>query len=116
MVVVDDDVGHPREIECDHKRPKRRTYPCGEKRKHGQHSGGEVTVRGERSESSRQIRPHDARKNKDEPEESKAVQCSDCSLGIVSIHGLEPGPNIDTEAQQPRDITQNEVNSEESFW
>ena len=114
MVIVDDDVGCAHDIEGDDERPKQRTYPCGEKRKHSQHSGGEVTVRGERSESNGQ-RPYDARKDKDEPEESKTVQCSDCTLGIVSIHGLKPGPDVDAKAKQPRDITKNELNSEESF-
>src|SRR5215471_6377136 len=58
--------------------------------------------------------PYDSRKDKDEPEESKTVQCSDCTLRRESIHNLEPGPNVDAEAKQPRDITENELNSEES--
>src|SRR5580704_3916017 len=32
VVVIDDDVGCPHEIEGDDERPKQRTYPCGEKR------------------------------------------------------------------------------------
>ena len=83
--------------------------------RNGQHSGCEVTVGGEGGEASGQIRAYDARKDKDEPKKSKAVQCSDCTLGIESIYRLEPGPNIDAEAKQPRDITQNELNSEEGF-
>jgi hypothetical protein len=46
----------------------------------------------------RQIRAYDARKDKDEPEESKAVQRGDCTLGIESVHRLEPGP-IDAESK-----------------
>ena len=116
MVVVDDDVGCPHEIEGDDERPKQRTYPCGEKRQNGQHSGCEVTVGGERGEAGGHIRAYDARKDKDEPKKSKAVQCSDCTLGIESVDRLEPGPNVDAETKQPRDITQNEMNSEEIYW
>src|SRR6516162_7542508 len=73
VVVVDDDVDCPHEIEGDDERPKQRRYPCGEKRQNGQDCGGEVTAGGEGGEPGRQIRAYDAREDKDEPEESKAV-------------------------------------------
>ena len=38
MVVVDDQVGRPHEIEGDDEQPKERTYPYGEKRQDGQHA------------------------------------------------------------------------------
>jgi hypothetical protein len=69
-------------------------------------------VGGESSEPSGQSRPYDARKDKDKPEESKTVQCSDRTLRRESIHDLELGPNVNAEAKQPRDITENELNSE----
>src|SRR5215471_10895264 len=115
VVIVDDDVGWAHDIEGDDESTKQRTYLCGEERQDGQHSGGEVTVGGEGGEPDGQSRPYDSRKDKDEPEESKTVQCSDCTLRRESIHNLEPGPNVDAEAKQPRDVTENELNSEESF-
>ena len=71
--VVDDDVRCPREIECDNEKPEERAYPCGEKRRNGQHSSGEVTVGGKRCEAGGHIRAHDARKDENEPKESEAV-------------------------------------------
>src|SRR5215469_5376542 len=73
VVVINDEIGYPHEIENDDKRPEQRTDPCGQKRQHGEHSGCEVTVGGEGSELCRQTCAYDARKDKDEPEESKAV-------------------------------------------
>lgn len=32
-----------------------------------------------------------------------------CTLGLESVRALEPGPDLEDEAKQPRDITQNEL-------
>ena len=73
VVVIDDDVRRPGEIEGDDERPKERTYPRAEKRQNGQHSGCEITVGGEGGEAGGQIGACNARQDKDEPKESKAV-------------------------------------------
>src|SRR6266849_932576 len=73
VVIIEDDVGRPHEIEGDDERPKERTYPYREKRQHGQHPGCEVAIGGEGGEASRQIGADDAGKDEDEPEEAEAV-------------------------------------------
>ena len=102
----------PHEIEGDDEKPKERAYPCREKRQNGQHSGREVTVGGESGEAGGQIGADDARKDKDQPEEAKAVQCGDGALGIEPVHRLEPGQNVRAEAEQARDIAENEMQLE----
>jgi len=66
-------------------------------------------VGGERGEAGRQIGADDAWKDKDKPEEAEAVKSGDGALRIDSIHHLEPGEDVGTEAKQARDITQDEV-------
>src|SRR5579863_10711939 len=116
VVIVDGDVGCPHEIQGDNEGPKQRADPCGEKGQNGQHPSCEITVGSERCEASRHTRANDSRKDKDEPEESKAVQRSDGTLGFESVHRLEPGPKVDAETKQPCDVTQNKLNSKEIYW
>src|SRR6266403_1641841 len=81
VVIVEDEIDYPHEIESHDKQPKERTYPYHEKRQHGEHPGCQVPVGGERGEASDwQIRADDAWKDKDEPEEAEAVQRSDGAL------------------------------------
>jgi beta-phosphoglucomutase-like phosphatase (HAD superfamily) len=38
-------------------------------------------------------------------------------LGIVQpFHRFEPGPNVDVEAEQPRDVAHDQLNSEDVYW
>ena len=95
----------PTRLKATTNRPKERTYPYREKRQHGQHPGCKVAVGGEGGEAGGQIGADDAWKDKDEPEEAKAVQSGDGALRIESVHRPEPGQNVHAEAKQPRDIT-----------
>ena len=104
VVVVDEDVGRSHEIEGDDEEPEERTYPYREKRQNGQHPGCEVAVGGERGEAGGQIGADDAGKDKDEPEEAKAVQRSDDAVCFEPVHRPEPGQNVSAETKQPRDI------------
>ena len=104
VVIVEDEVGRPHEIEGDHEQPKERPYPYGEKRQDGQHSGCKVAISGERGEASRQARADDAWKNKNQPEEAEAVQSSDDTLRFEPVHRPEPGQDVRAEAKQARDI------------
>ena len=74
----------------------------------------EVAVGGDRGEARRQI-ADDAWKDEDESEETEAVQGREGTLRFDVVHGFEPGPNVRTETKQPRNITQDEVNSEKGF-
>jgi hypothetical protein len=104
VVIVEDEIDHPHEIERRDEQPKERTYPYREKRQDGEHPGCQVSVGGERGEASGwQIRADDAWKNKDEPEEAEAVQRSDGALRCDQVHRLEPGQDVHAEAKQPRD-------------
>jgi hypothetical protein len=90
VVVVEEDVGRPHEIEGDDEEPKERTYSDREKGQQGQNSGCKVTVGGERGEASRQIGADDAGKNKDEPEEAEAVYSSDDAVRFWSAGSFVP--------------------------
>jgi hypothetical protein len=84
-----------------------------QKRQHRQHAGGEVAVGGEDGEVSGQIGADDAGKDEDQPEEAEAVQSSDGALRFDQIHRREPGPDVRAEAEQPRDVTQDEMDLED---
>ena len=86
VVIVDDDVGRPHEIEGDDEQPKQRTYPHREQRQHGQHPGCEVAIGGERGEAGGQIGADDAGNDEDEPEEAEAVQSGDGALRFDPVH------------------------------
>ena len=104
MVIVEDQVDKPREIEGDDEQPKQRTDPDREQRQHGQHAGCKIPVGGEHGEACGQIGADHARKDEDEPEEAEAVQRSDRTLCFEMVHRFEPGPDVHAEAKQPRDI------------
>jgi hypothetical protein len=72
VVIVDDEVDRPHEIEGDDEQPEQRAYPHREKRQHGQHPGCEVAPGGEHGETGGQIGAYDARKDEDEPEKAEA--------------------------------------------
>jgi hypothetical protein len=50
------------------------------------------------------MRAYDAREDKNQPEEAKAMQGSDGAMRFEPAHRPEPGQNVNTEAKQPRDI------------
>jgi hypothetical protein len=52
---------------------------------------------------------------KHQPEEAKAVQGSDGALRFDPVYRLESWPDVHTEAEQPRDITQHEVHAKKGF-
>jgi len=54
--------------------------------------------------------------DEDEPEETKAVQPGDRALRFDMLRRLEPRPNVGAEAEQPRDVTQNEKHPEKNLW
>jgi hypothetical protein len=53
--------------------------------------------------------------DKDESEEAEAVQYSDGTLRCDPVHRPEPRQKVRAEAKQPRDITKNEMHSEDGF-
>src|SRR5262249_2169760 len=87
--------------------------PCREKREDREHSGCEVAVGGEDREVRRQMGTDDAWNDEDEPEEPEAVQRSDGTLRLDLVHRLEPGPEVRAEAEQPRHVTENEMQVED---
>ena len=56
-------------------------------------------------ETSGQVGADDARKNKDEPEEAKAVQSRDNAVCFEPVHRPEFGQDVHAEAEQTSDIT-----------
>ena len=84
----------PTRLKRDDEQPKERTYPYREKRQHGQQPGCQVAVGGERGETSGQVGADDARKDKDEPEEAKAVQSRDNAVRFDSAHRPELGQDV----------------------
>jgi len=113
VIVVHDEIDCPHEIEGDDEGPEERTYSYREKRQESQDSGREVTVGGKHSETGGQIGTDDAWNQKDESEEAKAVQRCDRALRTESVHCLEPGEDVDNEAKQPRDVTEDEMQLED---
>ena len=105
MVIVEDDIARPYEIESENEQPKERTYPHREQRQDGQHPGCEVAVGGESGEAGGQMGANDAWKDKDQPEEAEAMQSSDGPLRFQPVHRPESGQDVRAEAKQPRDIT-----------
>lgn len=97
VVIVENYVRCPHEIEGDDKSPEQRTYPSGEKRQNGQHSGRKVSVGCKDGEARREVRTDNPWKNKDEPEEAKAVHGSDDAMRIDPVHRLESGPEVGPE-------------------
>ena len=87
VVVVDDDVDRPDEIEGDDEQPKQRTYPDREKRQHGQHPGCEVAVGGEGGEAGRQIGADDAGRMKTSPKKRKL--CSVAMARCASTRSID---------------------------
>src|SRR6266849_2421516 len=90
VIIVDDEVDRPYEIEGDDEQPEKRAYPHREKRQHGQHSGREVAIGSEGGEAGRQVGTYNTRKDEDEPEEAEAVQSSDSALRCDPVHRLKP--------------------------
>src|SRR6202008_414314 len=89
VVIVEEEVNRPNEIEGDDEKPEQRTYPYREKRQDGEQPGCQVPVGSERGEASGgQIRTDDPRKDKDEAEEAEAVQRSDGALRCDQVHRL----------------------------
>ncbi len=104
MVIVEEEVGCSNEIEGHYEQPKERTYPHGEQGQDGQYSGYKVAISCERGEASGQAKTDDAWKNKNKPEEAKAMDSSDDTLRFKPFHRPKPGQNIHAEAEQARDI------------
>ncbi len=104
MVVVDDDIGRPHEIEGHNEQRKEWVNPHREEREDSQQPGCQVTVGGERGKASGNIRADDARKDKNKPEETEAVQSSDGALRFARVHRPESGHDVHAEAKQPSDI------------
>ncbi len=77
VVIVEDQVGRPHEIEADDEQPKERTDPYREKGQHGEHASRQVPVGSEYGEVGGQIGAHHAWKDEDQPKESEAVQSRD---------------------------------------
>src|SRR5207248_3838123 len=57
----------------------------------------------------------DTRKDEDEPEEAKAVQCCDSAVHSDQVHRPQPRQNIRAEAKQPGDIAQDKMGLEQQF-
>src|SRR5579862_3488905 len=114
VVIVADEVDRPHNIKGDDEQPKERTYPDRQKRQDGKQPGREVTVSGEVGEPSRQIADN-AGEDEDQPEEPKTMQGSDNALRFDPLHRLESWPDVHTEAEQPHDITQHEVQVKKGF-
>src|SRR5215471_10508074 len=115
VIIVADEVDQPHDIKGDNEQPEERTYPHGEKRQHGQKASREVAVGRECGETRGQI-ADDAWKDEDESEEPEAVQSGNGALCFDVVHRPEPRPDIYAEAQQPSDVPENEMYSEEGFW
>src|ERR1700688_3773053 len=113
MVVVDDDIGRAHEIEGDNEQRKEWANPHREERQDRQQPGCQVTVSGERREASGNIGTNHARKDKDEPEETEAVQSSDGALRFKPVHRPESGHDVHAEAKKPSNIPKNEMHKEE---
>src|SRR5262249_50845543 len=79
MVIVENEINGPDDIEGDDEEPKNRPYPGREKGQDGQQSGSQVPIGREGSEASGKV-ANDAWKNKDKSEEAKAVQSGDGSV------------------------------------
>lgn len=79
----------------------------------GQHSGGEVSIGGEHGEAGRQIGADDSRKQEDEPEEAETVQRGNGALRRHPIQRVQPWQAISTEAKQPCDVAQDELDLEQ---
>src|SRR5260370_38664617 len=88
VVIVEDEIDPPHEIEGDYEQPKEWTYPYREKRKDRQHPGCQVSVGGERGKARGQI-ADDTWKNKDEPEEAEAgygTEGTFCCNQVLRFH------------------------------
>src|SRR6185312_10764696 len=120
MIIIDDEVGCPDEIEGDDERPKERRFPHREKRQDRQHPGCEVAIGGERGEAGGQIGADDAWHEEDESEEAEAVQRRNGALCLDLVDRFEPGPEVSAEAKQPWDIPEDEMDLEDGrrrhFW
>src|SRR5579872_201430 len=112
VVIVDEDVDGARQIESDCEEPEERTYSEGEKRQDGENPRREVAIGGESREGRRQISADDAGEDEDEAEEAETMQNGDGALRFDRVHRLEPRPDISAEAQQPGDVTENEMGQE----
>src|SRR5260221_14026002 len=71
VVIVEDDVDRPHEIESTDEQPKERPYPDGAKRQEGEHPSCEVVISGERAEGRRQMGADDAEKDENKPEQAE---------------------------------------------
>src|SRR5215471_19383535 len=115
VIIVDDEVDYPHDIEGDNEQPEERTYPHGEKRHHSQKASREVAVGSECGETRGKI-ADDAWKDEDESEEPEAVESGNSALCFDVVHRPESWPDIYAEAQQPSEVAENEMYSEEGFW
>eukprot|EP01132_Coremiostelium_polycephalum_P008134 gene8136-10006_t len=113
VIIVNEDVGRPHQIECNDKQLEERARPDAEKSQHGQQAGGKVAIGGDCCEVGGQIGANNARNHEDETEEAKTVQRGDGALRLGLVHGLEPGPDIGAKAKQPRDVTENQMHIED---
>jgi CO/xanthine dehydrogenase Mo-binding subunit len=114
MVIVENEVDHPHEIEGHDEEPEQRAHPDREKRQHGQHPGRQIGIGGEGAEARGQV-ADDPVEDEDEPEEAEAVQGRDRAMRLDAVHRPEPGQDIGAEAEQPCDIAQHELQVEDHF-
>jgi len=56
-----------------------------------------------------------AGKDEDEPKEPEAVKGRDGAMGVDPVHRLEFRQDVHSEAKQPGDVPENEVDLEDSF-
>jgi hypothetical protein len=61
------------------------------------------------------MRADDAWKDEHEPEESEAVQGRDRAMGFDPVHRLESRQEIHSEAKQPDDVPESEMNLEDEL-
>src|SRR5260370_3598001 len=95
VVIVEDEVDHPHEIEGDDEKPEERTYSYREKRQDGEHPSCQVPVGGERGEASGgQIRGDGGREEKDEPERTEAGQRSKSAVRREQDPRPEPAQEV----------------------
>src|SRR5579871_5297642 len=104
VIVVDEDVDRPDDVECDEERIEKGGDPERHERKQRQHAGGEVPVGREGGEGRREVWAYHAGQDENQPEEPEAVERRNRAKHAEAIHKLHLRQHVGREQQAPREV------------
>jgi len=116
MNIVHQEIHGSDHIEADDEKPEQESHAERHEGQHRQKARRQIAPRSRCCEARWNGGTKQPWKDENQAEEAEAVKGGDRPARVGYVHASQPGPEIDTEAQQPSNIPQDQLDIEYESW